>query len=211
MTVAMFLAYELGYWVDHWLSHRVPVLWDFHKVHHSAQELTPLTAWRVHPIETLKFANILALFTGVTGGLGNYLLGGGVQEYAVTGTNLILVGFIYAYVHLQHTHLWIAFTGLAGRLLQSPAHHQIHHSSHRSHHNRNFGSCLAVWDWMFGTLYVPAREPERLHFGIDPRREPDHSLPEILVRPFSKAVERLPRFVARLRPAKNAGRSAEIA
>ena len=193
ITLALFLAYEFGYWVDHWLSHRVAFLWDFHKVHHSAEELTPLTVWRVHPIESLKFANILALSTGVTSGIGHYGLGADAHEYAVSGTNVILVGFIYAYLHLQHTHLWIPFGGLLGRLLQSPAHHQIHHSSHPRHHNRNFGSCLAVWDWAFGTLYVPGREPEKLHFGIDARHAHDHSMMEILVRPFILALSRIPR------------------
>ena len=43
ITVMLFLAYELGYWFHHWLSHRVPLLWEFHKVHHTAEVLTPLT------------------------------------------------------------------------------------------------------------------------------------------------------------------------
>ena len=63
-TLAGFLAYELGYWLDHWLSHKVKVLWAFHKVHHTAEVLTPLTVYRVHPVESLKFANIAALATG---------------------------------------------------------------------------------------------------------------------------------------------------
>lgn len=50
ITVMLFLSYELGYWFNHWLSHKVPVLWEFHKVHHSAEVLTPLTNFRVHPV-----------------------------------------------------------------------------------------------------------------------------------------------------------------
>ena len=50
-TIAiLFLAYELGYWLNHYLSHRIAFLWEFHKVHHSATVLTPLTNFRVHPI-----------------------------------------------------------------------------------------------------------------------------------------------------------------
>ena len=41
ITAMLFLSYELGYWFNHWLSHKVPVLWEFHKVHHSATVLTP--------------------------------------------------------------------------------------------------------------------------------------------------------------------------
>ena len=50
MTVTLFLAYELGYWLNHYVPHRVPFLWEFHKVHHSATVLTPLTNFRVHPV-----------------------------------------------------------------------------------------------------------------------------------------------------------------
>ncbi len=50
ITVMLFLAYELGYWLNHYLSHRIPFLWEFHKVHHSATVLTPLTNFRVHPV-----------------------------------------------------------------------------------------------------------------------------------------------------------------
>ena len=65
--------------------------------------------------------------------------------------------FIHAYVHLQHSHMWISFRGLLGRVFISPAHHQVHHSDNPKHFNTNYGSCLALWDWMFGTLYVPRR------------------------------------------------------
>ena len=153
----LFLAYELGYWFNHWLSHKVPLLWEFHKVHHTAEVLTPLTNFRVHPVYTWIFANILALSAAIANGLGNYMFGETAYQYALTDTNIILVLFIHAYVHLQHSHMWIAFRGALGRIFVSPAHHQVHHSADPKHFNKNFGSCLALWDWMFGTLYVPGR------------------------------------------------------
>ena len=75
ITVMLFLAYELGYWLNHYLSHRIPFLWEFHKVHHSATVLTPLTNFRVHPVYMCIFSNILAVVTGLANGLGDYLLG----------------------------------------------------------------------------------------------------------------------------------------
>lgn len=166
ITLASFLAYEFGYWVSHWASHTHPLLWEYHKIHHTAEVLTPLTVWRVHPLEQVIFLNILAISIGVCEGAGRYLLGGGVQIYALSGANIILVFFVYAVVHLQHSQAWIAFTGVWGRLFLSPAHHQIHHSANPIHHNRNLGSCLAIWDWAFGTLFVPAREREVEKFGL---------------------------------------------
>jgi sterol desaturase/sphingolipid hydroxylase (fatty acid hydroxylase superfamily) len=187
VTVMLFLAYEFGYWFNHWLSHRVPVLWEFHKVHHSAEVLTPLTNFRVHPVYGWIFANILALSAATANGFGHYMFGNTAHQYAFSDTNIILVFFIHTYVHLQHTHVWISFTGLLGRLLLSPAHHQIHHSTNPAHFNRNFGSCLALWDWMFGTLHMPAREREALTFGVEPDQYPAHTVTGELIAPFLRA------------------------
>jgi Fatty acid hydroxylase superfamily len=49
-TLALFLAYDLGFFVDHTLKHRIPALWELHKAHHSAEVLTPLVNFRVHPL-----------------------------------------------------------------------------------------------------------------------------------------------------------------
>ena len=72
VTVCLFLAYELAYWLDHYLSHRIPLLWEFHKVHHTAEVLSPLTNFRVHPVDSLVFYNILGIFLGTTGGALSY-------------------------------------------------------------------------------------------------------------------------------------------
>ncbi|HEY8269181.1 MAG TPA: sterol desaturase family protein [Xanthobacteraceae bacterium] len=191
ITLVLFLAYELAYWLDHYLSHRVPILWEFHKVHHSANVLTPLTVFRVHPVDSVVFGNIVAIVTGIANGSMNYVFGITAYQYAVTDSNIILVLFVHAYVHLQHTHLWIPFRGVLGRILQSPAHHQIHHSDNPVHFNKNLGSCLAVWDWLFGTLYIPRKEPERLNFGIDPSHGDVHSIAHGLVDPIFRAASHL--------------------
>ena len=187
ITVMLFLSYELGYWFNHWLSHKVPLLWEFHKVHHSAEVLTPLTNFRVHPVYTWIFANILAFSAAIANGLGNYMFGDTAYQYALSDTNIILVLFIHTYVHLQHSHMWISFRGLAGRIFVSPAHHQVHHSGDPKHFNKNFGSCLALWDWMFGTLYVPEKKREKLTFGF--AHHPDaHTVKGELVNPLINAA-----------------------
>jgi sterol desaturase/sphingolipid hydroxylase (fatty acid hydroxylase superfamily) len=190
ITVMLFLAYELGYWFNHWLSHKVPLLWEFHKVHHTAEVLTPLTNFRVHPIYGWIFANILAVSAAIANGVGNYMFGDTAYQYALSDTNIILVLFIHAYVHLQHTHMWISFRGALGRILVSPAHHQVHHSANPKHFNKNYGSCLALWDWMFGTLYVPAKQREPLVFGVTDHQNA-HTVKGELMDPFVKAAGHL--------------------
>lgn len=191
VTLVLFLAYELGYWFNHALSHRVPFLWEFHKVHHSATVLTPVTSIRVHPVYMVIFANIIAISTATASGFANYLFGDTSYQYALSGTNLILVLFIYSYVHLQHSELWMPLSGLLGRIVMSPAHHQVHHSTLPAHFNKNMGSCLALWDWAFGTLYVPGKEREKLRFGADSDPRTVHTFMGEFVLPFARAFAHL--------------------
>ncbi|MBI1406564.1 MAG: sterol desaturase family protein [Caulobacter sp.] len=190
-TLALFLAGELGYWVDHWLSHRVPFFWEFHKVHHSAEHLSPLTNFRVHPIEGLKFAWVLALFMGATGAVLTWLLGRPAGAFTVFDRNVIALAGLYLVQHLQHSHLWIRFTGPVGRWIYSPAHHQIHHSNAPEHFDRNFGSLLTLWDRLFGSHYEPPATRPPLTFGLGPGESTHHSLWEGYLAPVGKALATL--------------------
>lgn len=73
----------------------------------------------------------------------------------------------------------------------SPAHHQIHHSNSVEHFDRNFGSSLAVFDWLFGTLHVPAKEREKLTFGVERDGSDPHSVSGALAAPFVRAAAQL--------------------
>ena len=96
------------------------------------------------------------------------LFGPGAQPFTLLNSNILLMLFLVTYGHLRHSHMWIPFTGVAGHILQSPAHHQIHHSDNPAHWDKNLGFALAVWDWAFGTLYVPGVERENIRFGVGP-------------------------------------------
>ena len=78
--------------------------------------------------------------------------------------NILTMAFLLTYGHLRHSNMWIAFTGIAGRILQSPAHHQLHHSANPAHFDKNLGFALALWDWAFGTLAIPAKTREPIVF-----------------------------------------------
>jgi sterol desaturase/sphingolipid hydroxylase (fatty acid hydroxylase superfamily) len=194
-SVMLYLAYELGYYIDHYTSHKFEFFWQFHRVHHEAEVLSPLTTWRMHPVDSVKFANILALTGGTTNGLLHHLLGLEIGGGATFSASFLLLIFSFLMIQLQHTQLWIPFTGLLGRLFISPAHHQIHHSTNPAHFNRNLGSALAVFDWLFGTLHIPSKQREKLTFGVVPEAdEPPHaphSAVGALVSPFVRAYRGL--------------------
>lgn len=186
-TLAMFLAYEFAYWLDHYLSHKIPFLWEFHRVHHTAETLSPLTVFRVHPVDSLVFFNIVCLVMAPISAVTDYLLGTGGHELTLSGTNVIVLAYMYSIYHLQHSHIWIAFTGRLGCVLASPAHHQIHHSSDPNHFGRNLGAGLAVFDWLFGTLRIPLRRAERITFGVEPSQHAPHTIAGGLITPFVRA------------------------
>jgi len=192
LTVVMFLAYELGYWIDHRLSHEIPALWEIHKVHHTAEHLTPLTVWRVHPLETLKAYNIIGIFAAMANGSTSWALGEHVDPFALNGRNILIVMFMHLYVHLQHSSVWIAFPGIWGRIFLSPAHHQLHHSRDIRHFNGNLGSCLAIWDTLFGTLRAPTREPQKLHYGVEGEDAQAHGPIGLFVTPALRAFRPVP-------------------
>jgi sterol desaturase/sphingolipid hydroxylase (fatty acid hydroxylase superfamily) len=190
MTLAMWLSYEFAYWFDHLVKHKIPALWAFHKVHHSAETLSPITIFRVHPVDSIVFYNIVAVFTGVTAGTMRWLVGAEVSPYTVAGTNVIMIVALMTIKQLHHSHVWISWGGMWGKLVFSPAHHQIHHSVAVEHHDRNFGGTLAVFDWLAGTLHLPEPKREPLRFGVEGLRDP-HSVHGSLIAPFADALSPL--------------------
>jgi sterol desaturase/sphingolipid hydroxylase (fatty acid hydroxylase superfamily) len=86
----------------------------------------------------------IGLSAGNVLGVMSYAFGPGVRPFTLLKGNILLIAFLVTYGHQRHSHMWIAFTGLARRILQSPAHPQLHHSANPIHYNRNLGFALAL-------------------------------------------------------------------
>jgi sterol desaturase/sphingolipid hydroxylase (fatty acid hydroxylase superfamily) len=166
-------------------------MWEFHKVHHSAQVLMPITAYRQHPVEELMTGAINGIAVGLVGGAFLYWSDGGLGTVDVAGHNAIELAFILAGRHLRHSHIPLSFGRLAEHLFISPAQHRLHHSIALRHRDRNLGQIFAVWDWMFGTLYVCRPEPQDVVYGIDGRAEHDFKdIKAIYFGPFQALAAR---------------------
>lgn len=164
-TVSALLASDLFYYVSHRLSHRIPFLWEFHKVHHSAQVMTPLTLYRMHPVDFWQNTVFRAIGLGLTAFVFVYLYPGAWSMVLVGGVNAgIVIGNIVG-ANLRHSHIWLSFGPAIEHVILSPAQHQIHHSTNPRHFDKNYASLLTVWDWIFGSLYVP-KEREHVTFGL---------------------------------------------
>lgn len=156
------------YWI-HRCHHGLAALWPFHAVHHSAEVLTPVTVYRKHPVYDLISTLGRSFLFGIAQGIVLAVVAGKVEITQIAGANFVYVLFNLAGSNLRHRHLWLGYGRVLEHILISPAQHQIHHSRALRHKDRNYGEILAVWDWMFGTLYVPA-EREALDFGLSDDR-----------------------------------------
>jgi sterol desaturase/sphingolipid hydroxylase (fatty acid hydroxylase superfamily) len=164
-TVALFVMDDFTRYGLHRALHRVPALWALHRVHHSAEVLTPITVYRLHPLESALYSLRMVLAQGMVVGVFFHFFGMRLSAWEVAGANLFTYGFNLAGSNLRHSHVWLSWGPWLERLVISPAQHQIHHSDNPAHHDRNFGSFLAVWDALFGSL-VLARGQTVTGFGL---------------------------------------------
>jgi sterol desaturase/sphingolipid hydroxylase (fatty acid hydroxylase superfamily) len=189
-TVVFFLAYDFGRFVAHSLLHDVPLLWEFHKVHHSAETLNPVTTFRAHPIDLLVMIWIPVFMTGTATWIFNHAAASPVSFYTYLGVHVIL--FVSNLIGtLRHTHVWLSYGPVINKWLISPAQHQLHHSCESQHLGCNRGFELAVWDRLYGTLYVPVRR-EAFRVGLGDGTDGQwHSLGRMYLWPFANAIRRV--------------------
>ena len=153
-----FVLKDLFEWCVHNLLHRVPWLWAFHKVHHTIEELDWIGNFRFHWMEIVVYRGLTYLPLAMLGIDGRVVL-----AIAAVGT---LIG------HLNHSNLNLTW-GPLRYLVNSPRMHVWHHDRDLPADRLkgvNFGICLSLWDWLFGTAWWPSREerpeqqPARLGF-----------------------------------------------
>ncbi len=165
--VVIFLAKDFSLFFSHYLHHKVPLLWEFHRVHHSAEHLNPLTTYRIHPVEEVLEGIVILAITGTTMGLLGLCFDLGFLNKGYLFVNIWVFVRLFNLLgaNLRHSHVWLTLPGWLGQVFSSPAQHQIHHSIDPVHYGKNMGFFLNVWDRAFGTLYIPTRH-ERITFGV---------------------------------------------
>lgn len=163
--IVLFLTQDICRYWNHYLHHETRFLWPFHAVHHSAEVMTPLTFLRAHPLCYALQSIFMSAAMGLVQGLILYVLIGPLEVWVYFAGFWAFNAYVFFGSHLRHSHIWNSYGPVLEHVLISPAQHQVHHSSDPKHHDKNYGEVFAIWDWMFGTLYVP-EGPEDLTFGI---------------------------------------------
>lgn len=145
------LALDLAIWMQHWVTHKVPLFWRFHRVHHADRDMDVTTGIRFHPVE---IAASMGLKIGLIYLLGPMAVAVLVFEVLLNGTTLF-----------NHTNLrlplWL--DRIVRLVLVTPDMHRVHHSAQRHEHDSNYGFALSIWDRIFGTYRA---QPENGHDGM---------------------------------------------
>jgi len=197
-TFCLFILDDGSKYLLHRALHRWPLLWNFHKVHHSAEVLTPLTVYRVHPVEAILFSVRAVIVQAIAIAVFLFFFGDRTTLVSILGANAFLFFFNLAGSNLRHSHVWISYGRLLEHWLISPAQHQIHHSLEERHFDRNFGAVLAIWDRLGGSLAIASSDNKPASFGVDAKEELPHSLYAIYARPVGDAIRQIMRPIKAL-------------
>lgn len=182
-SISNIVAFDIGWFLCHWAYHKIPILWAFHKVHHSATELNPLTRSRFHIFEAIPLYSSLGVSVGLNAYLFNAL---GFHPSIVTvisGFPFFMIVFSMFGV-LRHTNVPISY-GRLNWIFSSPAMHQLHHSSKPEHIDKNYAMNLSIFDWMIGTLVLPEKNAPPLKYGLSEKQEDVHFFQLYFTRPFA--------------------------
>jgi len=171
-SLVTLLCYDFIFYTIHYTMHKVPALWAIHKIHHSAEVLTPLTRYREHFAAGPIWATGAALSYGFSAGIFAYLFNGGITAATLfnVGFFSLLFGFNGSF---RHYHVQFHYPNWLSKWLQSPVMHHIHHSYLPHHWDKNFAAVTSIWDRIFGTLYIPQKN-EYTPWGIGPETQAEY-------------------------------------
>ncbi len=143
------------YWV-HRAFHSVPLLWRFHAIHHSAESMDWLAGARLHIVDAIATRGLTYVPL--------YVLG--FSQPAI----VVYVVVVAVQATFIHANVRWEFPGVR-RVVATPCFHHWHHSAEVKARDKNFSVHSPLWDWLFGTYYMPGRWPTS--YGLcDQRKVP---------------------------------------
>jgi len=169
-----FLLLDFVQWFTHVLLHRVPLFWQFHKVHHSVKEMGFAAHLRYHWMENILYKPLKTLVV--------MLIGGFEPEMAyIVHFAAIAIG------HINHANIYWTY-GPLKYIINNPQMHIWHHAKHLPENYRygvNFGISLSIWDYIFRTDYIPYSGRD-IELGYDDDQDMPDSFWGQFVAPFTQ-------------------------
>lgn len=168
----MFLLADFIQWNVHRWLHHSPWLWEFHKVHHSVEQMGFAAHLRYHWMETVVYKSVQYLPLA--------MIGFGLDDFFILHMITIVIG------HLNHANVKITY-GPLKYILNNPVMHLWHHAKYlpEGSHGVNYGISLSLWDYLFGTTYIP-NENENEPLGFDHIEEFPKTFWQQITYPWNK-------------------------
>ena len=173
--IAAILILDFAIWAQHWATHKIPLLWRLHRVHHADRDMDVTTAIRFHPVE-ITLSMILKI--GLV-----YLLG------PAAGAVILFEVLLNGSALFNHGNIALPkrFDAILRRVLVTPDMHRVHHSIHRHEHDSNYGFALSIWDRLFGTYIAqPKGGHDAMTIGLEWQDERPTRLGWSLALPFRR-------------------------
>jgi len=168
------LALDFSSWLVHWVMHKVKILWGFHLVHHTDNNVDVTTGLRHHPGDSILRGIFFMLLIFVSG----------APMYSVMVYQTLLV-LATAFTHANISLPKKLDTALS-YIFVSPNMHKVHHHWKQPYTDSNYGGVLAIWDRLFGTY--KKLDPKEIRYGLDRYypNDKDEDLFALLKKPFQK-------------------------
>lgn len=147
--------------MHHYFMHRIPFLWEFHKIHHSAKILTPITLYRIHPLESAFATFRNSASYGILLGVFIFFFDTGAELHTLLGISSFGILFNLLGSNLRHSHIPLSF-GPLEYIFISPAQHQLHHATQDG---ANLGVSLSIWDQFTGS-FRRSEARKKMRFGL---------------------------------------------
>jgi sterol desaturase/sphingolipid hydroxylase (fatty acid hydroxylase superfamily) len=179
------LLLDFCYWVQHYINHKVPWLWELHTVHHSQTELNFFTDFRYHILEYFIRFTILVV---------PFLI------FSINTPTVVVFTIVSTwYTRFYHGNIRTNL-GFLRYVLVTPQSHRVHHSKLLQHRDMNFGSLFCVWDRIFKTQYCKYDEyPETGIDDADFPHEHDKTLSKVIFMPLQQMAYPVIRIKDRIR------------
>ncbi|MFZ4634245.1 MAG: sterol desaturase family protein [Saprospiraceae bacterium] len=168
----LFVVRDFVQWNVHRLLHRVPALWKFHQVHHSVQQMGFAAHLRYHFMETIVYRSLEYLPLA--------MIGFGIQDFILVHLFALTIG------HLNHANIYLPL-GPLQYVFNSPQMHIWHHSKTlpEGRYGVNYGITLSVWDYLFGTVWMPGNGRD-IELGFNKIEQYPHGFWGQVFKPFRR-------------------------
>mgnify|MGYP001363757936 CR=1 FL=1 len=178
----------IGQYSGHLALHKVPLLWALHRAHHSAESANLFAFLRSHPLEHFTNGTTRVIGTAAGTGAAVYITGG--TFLPETATAILAYNILYVLIgfrSVDHLHIPVSYGRFLDVLIGSPIMHQVHHSAEDKHRDVNMAGAGYLFDWLFGTLYIPEKG-ETWRWGLNDQElgenNPHNSLRAFFIEPL---------------------------